>query len=97
MTQDFTALGLPVTVGMGLLTASGLGVNYNQEIASNGTFAEMAVLQTAMGAGFELTDRLSFGFEGARRIGRRWMASLPQLVRQHPPTTCVLRWGSPTS
>ena len=37
VTQDYTALGLPVTVGMGLLTASGLGVNYNQDIASNGT------------------------------------------------------------
>ncbi len=64
VTQDFTALGLPATVGMGLLTASGLGVNYNQEIASNGTFAEMAVLQTAVGAGVELTDRLSLGFQG---------------------------------
>ncbi len=64
VTQDFTALGLPATVGIGLLTASGLGVNYNQEIASNGTFAEMAVLQTAMGGGVELTDRLSFGFQG---------------------------------
>ncbi len=65
VTQDFTALGLPVTAGIGLLTASGLGVNYNQEIASNGTFAEMAVLQTAMGGGVQLTDRLSFGFQGA--------------------------------
>lgn len=64
VTQDLTAYGLRATVGMGLLTASGLGVNYNQEIASNGTFAEMAVLQTAVGAGVELTERLSFGFEG---------------------------------
>ncbi len=64
VTQDYTALGIPATVGMGLLTASGLGVNYNQEIASNGTFAEMAVLQTAVGAGVELTDRLSLGFQG---------------------------------
>ena len=64
VTQDFTALGLPVTVGMGLLTASGLGVNYNQDLASNGTFAELAVLQTVVGAGVELTDRLSVGFQG---------------------------------
>jgi long-chain fatty acid transport protein len=49
---------------MGLLTASGLGVNYNQAIASNGTFAEMAVLQTTMGVGAQLTDRLSIGFQG---------------------------------
>ena len=30
VSQDFTALGMPVTVGMGLLTASGLGVDYRQ-------------------------------------------------------------------
>jgi long-chain fatty acid transport protein len=64
VTQDFTSRGLPATVGIGLLTASGLGVNYNQEIASNGTFAEMAVLQTAVGGGVALTDRLSFGVQG---------------------------------
>ncbi len=64
ITQDFTALGIPATVGLGLLTASGLGVNYNQDIASNGTAADMQVLQTAAAAGVELTDRLSIGFEG---------------------------------
>ncbi|TWU18953.1 Outer membrane protein transport protein (OMPP1/FadL/TodX) [Allorhodopirellula heiligendammensis] len=64
VTQDFTALGIPATVGLGLLTASGLGSNYNQVIASNGTAAEMQVLQTAIGAGVELTDRLSLGFQG---------------------------------
>ncbi|MFG0260930.1 MAG: OmpP1/FadL family transporter, partial [Novipirellula sp. JB048] len=64
VTQDFTALGLPVTVGMGLLTASGLGVNYRYVPESNGTSAEMAVLQTAVGAGVALTDRLSVGLQG---------------------------------
>lgn len=64
VTQDFTALGLPVTVGMGLLTASGLGVNYRYVPESNGTSAEMAVLQTAVGAGVQLTDRLSIGLQG---------------------------------
>lgn len=53
-----------MTVGVGLLTASGLGVNYNDVVASNGTSAEFAVLQTAAGAGVELTDRLSLGFQG---------------------------------
>jgi long-chain fatty acid transport protein len=64
VTQDWTSKGLPVTVGMGLLTASGLGLNYRDVIASNGTTAELAVLGTAMGAGAELTDRLSVGFLG---------------------------------
>ena len=48
---------------MGLLTASGLGVDYTQEIRSNGTAASMSVLQTAVGAG-PLTDRFSVGFQG---------------------------------
>ena len=30
-TQDYEALGLPVTVGMGLLTSSGLGIDYRIE------------------------------------------------------------------
>jgi long-chain fatty acid transport protein len=61
VTQDVTALGLPATLGTGLLTASGLGADYRDEIASNGTSAEMAVLATAMGGGVELTDRLAVG------------------------------------
>ncbi len=65
ITQDFTALGIPATAGLGLLTASGLGVNYNQDIASNGTAADMQVLQTTAAAGVELTDRLSVGFQGS--------------------------------
>ena len=64
LTQDITALGIPATLGMGLLTSSGLGVNYRDVIASNGSSAELAILATAMGAGVELTDRLSVGFEG---------------------------------
>lgn len=63
LTQDITALGVPATLGMGLLTSSGLGVNYRDAIESNGTSAELAILATAMGAGVELTDRLSIGVE----------------------------------
>ena len=61
VTQDFEALGLPITTGMGLLTSSGLGVDYRRELESNGTSAEFVVLGTAIGAGVELTDRLSVG------------------------------------
>lgn len=64
VTQDFTALGLPVTAGVGLLTSSGLGVNYRDVIESNGSSAELAVLSTTAGMGVELTDRLSVGFTG---------------------------------
>ena len=60
-TQDFTALGMPVTAGLGLITASGLGVDYRESAASNGTSAEFMVLNTASAIGVELTDRLSLG------------------------------------
>ncbi len=61
VSQDFTALGYRATAGMGLLTASGLGVNYRDVGASNGTTAELVALATAMGVGVEVTDRLSIG------------------------------------
>jgi long-chain fatty acid transport protein len=64
VTQDYTAKGLPVTLGMGLLTASGIGVNYRDVTESNGTSAELVVLGTGAGMGAELTDRLSVGFTG---------------------------------
>lgn len=65
VTQDFDALGLPATVGIGLLTGSGLGIDYRQETLSNGTLAEFAVLGTGVGVGVRLTDKLSAGFQGA--------------------------------
>jgi len=61
VTQDFTSKGLPVTGGIGLLTASGLGVNFRDGIASNGTTAELVALATAVEVGAKLTDRLSVG------------------------------------
>ena len=60
-TQDFSALGKPVTVGMGLLTATGLGVNFRGVPESNGTSAELLGLAIASMAGVQLTDRLSAG------------------------------------
>lgn len=63
-TQDYSAKGIPATLGIGLLTASGLGVNYRQFQESNGTTAELVVLATGVGAGVQVTDRLSLGFTG---------------------------------
>jgi long-chain fatty acid transport protein len=60
-TQDFSALGKPVTVGMGLLTATGLGVNFRGVPESSGTSAELLGLAIASVAGVQLTDRLSAG------------------------------------
>ena len=70
VTQDYRARGLPATVGVGLLTASGLGVNYRDALASNGTSAELAVLGTAVGTGVELTDRPFGWLPGHRRDGQ---------------------------
>lgn len=64
VTQEYEALGLPATLGIGLLTSSGLGIDYRQETLSNGTLAELTVLGTGVGAGVLLTDRLSLGFLG---------------------------------
>lgn len=64
VSQDYSVLGLPATVGVGLLTASGLGVNYRDVVASNGTTAELVVLGTGVGTGVLLTERLSVGFTG---------------------------------
>ena len=63
VTQDYEALGLPATLGIGLLTASGLGIDYRQNLNSSGTVAELAVLGTGMGAGVLLTDNLSLGLQ----------------------------------
>ncbi len=59
--QDFTAFGLPVTWGVGLLTTSGLGVDYRATAASNGTTAEFVALTIGQGVAVQLTDRLALG------------------------------------
>ncbi|MEM9658091.1 MAG: hypothetical protein AAF961_07000 [Planctomycetota bacterium] len=62
-TQDYSAFGLPLTFGGGLLTLSGLGVNFVDVNASNGSSSELAALGFAFGAGVQLTDRLAVGAE----------------------------------
>lgn len=60
-TQDFSALGLPATAGIGLMTNAGIGVQFRDVPESNGTSAEYLALDMITGAGVDLTDRLSFG------------------------------------
>ncbi len=64
ITQDFSAMGMPVTVGVGLLTASGLGVDYRGVEASQGTTAELVGLASGAAIGIQVTDRLSVGAAG---------------------------------
>ncbi len=61
VTQSLSELGLPATVGVGLLTSSGLGTNFRQIDASNGTTSELVILSAASGVGVDLTDNLALG------------------------------------
>lgn len=70
ITQDYSALGLPVTMGLGLLTASGLGVDFRDAVgdlgetnAANGTSTLLQALDIGVGVGVLLTERLSVGAE----------------------------------
>ncbi len=61
VTQDFSAWGLPVTMGLGLMAGSGAGVDFREVPESNGTHASLVALDIIAGAGVCLTDRLSLG------------------------------------
>lgn len=61
VTQDFSAWGLPVTMGLGLMAGSGAGVDFREVAASRGTFASLVALDIVAGAGVALTDRWSCG------------------------------------
>jgi long-chain fatty acid transport protein len=61
VTQDFSAWGLPITAGLGLMAGSGAGVDFREVPASNGTYASLVALDIIAGAGVCLTERLSLG------------------------------------
>jgi long-chain fatty acid transport protein len=65
VTQDLRSSGLPGTLGFGLSGLSGLGAEYRGRVPENDTLnnlsGEYMVLGINVGAGFELTDRLSVG------------------------------------
>jgi long-chain fatty acid transport protein len=61
ISQDFSARGYPVTVGLGLFAGAGAGVDIRHIPQSNGTHASIIALDILAGAGVDLTDRLSLG------------------------------------
>ncbi|MAR13860.1 MAG: hypothetical protein CL681_28285 [Blastopirellula sp.] len=61
LTQDFSALGMPLTVGMGLMAGAGAGVDFRHVPASNGTHTSLVALDIGTGAALQVTDRLSAG------------------------------------
>jgi long-chain fatty acid transport protein len=64
-TQDLRSLNIPGTLGLGLAGLSGLGAEYRGRVPENSGLnnvsSEYMVLGVNMGAGVELTDRLSAG------------------------------------
>ncbi|QDT00859.1 OmpP1/FadL family transporter [Adhaeretor mobilis] len=61
VTQDFSALGLPVTWGAAFISGAGLGVKYFDAPESNGSAASLLALHVASGVGVQVSDRLSVG------------------------------------
>lgn len=61
VTQDFSALGLPATMGVGFITGAGAGVDFRGVPESNGTSAHYMALDIPVAFGVDLTERLSAG------------------------------------
>lgn len=61
VTQDFSEIGLPATVGIGLISNAGAGVDFRAVPASGGTSAQYIALDMVTGAGLALTEQLSLG------------------------------------
>lgn len=60
VTQGFSALGMPITVGLGMVGSSGGGTSFRSQ-AANGTNTYLLFLNFAFSAGVQITDRLSLG------------------------------------
>ena len=61
VTQDFSAQGLPMTIGLGLKAGAGGGIDFRHIPEANGTHASLIALDILMGAAVDVTDRLSLG------------------------------------
>lgn len=71
LTQDMDAFGLPATMGLGLISNAGAGVDFRDVAASNGTSAHYLALDIIAAAGVDLTEQLSFG--GSFAIGTSFL------------------------
>jgi len=69
VSQDFQSLGRPVTLGLSLISSSGLGADYSNEPNSNNSAITLQVLKLQPAVGVQLTDRLSFGANFGLGIG----------------------------
>jgi long-chain fatty acid transport protein len=61
ITQDLSSMGLPATLAMGFITASGAAIDYRHMPESNGTNSALAIFSLPIALGFDLTEQLSVG------------------------------------
>jgi len=61
VSQELSAYGLPVTVGLALVGSAGAGTSFLKNPQSNGTSSYLLVLDFAPSAAIKLTDQLSIG------------------------------------
>jgi long-chain fatty acid transport protein len=61
VTQDFSELGLPVTLGVGFVTTCGAMVDFRDVPASHGTNSGMSIFSVPIMLGANVTDNLSVG------------------------------------
>ena len=61
VSQELTAYGLPVTLGLGLIGAAGAGTSFIKQPQSNGTSTYLSLLEFAPSAAVRLTDQISIG------------------------------------
>ncbi len=61
VTQDLSAMDIPATLAMGFVSNAGAGVDFVGVPQSEGTASTMLIFEIIMGAGFQVTENLSFG------------------------------------
>ncbi len=61
VSQELTAYGLPVTLGLGLFGSAGAGTSFLKQPQSNGTSTYLSLLEFAPSVGVRVNDRLSIG------------------------------------
>ena len=65
VTQELSAYGLPVTVGIGFVCTCGAAVDFRNVPQSHGTNSGLAIFSMPVTAGVQISDRLSVGASGA--------------------------------
>ena len=61
VTRELSDVGLPITAGVALISASGLGVDYAAQPNSNNSAVTIQILQLQPELSIQLTDRLAIG------------------------------------